>query len=209
MAIPFDISSFKASGLTFGGAHSALFQVVFNTTGTTLDTLSTNLPLTGQDKFTFTCRGASLPPATVGVIEAPYFGRRVPFAGDRTFPPWTITVMNDEDWTVRSLFEKWNNALNHLEGNVRDLAFINGEVNYKADFSIIQYAKTGEVIAQYQMIGCFPSMVDPIQMDWDNQNQIETFGVTFNYDYWLPDQSTDASLPNSYYGAAVTTAPNN
>ncbi|MGZ4849966.1 MAG: phage tail protein [Candidatus Bathyarchaeia archaeon] len=204
MAQPFDIARFKSSGLTFGGARSSLFQVVFNSTGTTLDTLSQNLPLAGQDKFAFTCRGASLPPATLGVIEAPFFGRRIPLAGDRTFPPWTITVMNDEDWAVRSMFETWSNALNRLQSNVRDPAFINGENNYKADFSVLQYAKTGAVIAQYQIIGAWPSNVDAIQLDWDNQNQIETFGVTLAYDYWLPDASVDASQPNSFYAAAVT-----
>lgn len=203
MATPFDISRFKSGGLKFGGAHSALFQVIFNQTGTTLDTLSSNLPLVGQEKFTFTCRGASLPPAEIGVIEAPYFGRKIPLAGDRTFPPWTVTIMNDEDWTTRSMFEMWNNALNRLQSNIRDPAFINGENNYKADFAVLQYAKTGEVIAQYNMIGAWPMVVDPIQLDWDNQNQIETFGVTFRYDYWLPDQSVDATLPNSYYSAAV------
>jgi len=201
---PFDISAFKSGGLTLGGARSSLFQVVFGATGTTLDTLSSNLNLTGQDKFSFTCRGASIPPATIGVIEAPYFGRRLPLAGDRTFPPWTVTVMNDEDWSVRSLFESWSNALNSLQSNVRSPAFVNGEDNYKADFSVLQYSKTGSVIAQYQIIGAWPSQVDPIQLDWDNQNQIETFGVTLTYDYWLPDQTTDASEPNSYYTAAVT-----
>lgn len=204
MAKPFDIASFKANGLKFGGAHSALFQVVFNQTGTILDSLSTNLPLTGQEKFSFTCRGASLPPSTLGVIETPFFGRRIPLAGDRTFPPWTVTVMNDEDWMVRSLFEAWSNGLNRLQSNIRDPAFINGEVNYKADFSVVQYAKTGGIIAQYQIIGAFPSNIDAIQLDWDNQNQVETFGVTFNYDYWLPDQSVNAGQPNPYYSAAVT-----
>jgi hypothetical protein len=204
MATPFDISRFKAGGLQYGGAHSALFQVIFNQTGTTLDSLSSNLPLAGQEKFTFTCRSASLPPAQVGVIEVPYFGRRIPHAGDRTFPPWTVTVMNDEDWLVRSMFEKWNNALNKLQANVRDAAFINGENAYKADFSVLQFAKTGEVIAQYNMIGAWPNQVDPIQLDWDNQNQIETFGVTFSYDYWLPEQSLDATMTNGYYDSAVT-----
>lgn len=206
MARPFDISSFKSGGLTFGGARSSMFQVAFNTTGTTLDALSSNLPLQGQEKFTFTCRGASLPPSTLGIIEAPYMGRRIPLAGDRTFPPWTVTIMNDEDWIVRGLFEKWSNALNRLQANVRDAAFINGENQYKADFAVIQYAKTGQVIAQYQIIGCWPSNIDPIQLDWDNQNQIETFGVTLAYDYWLPEASVDTNNPNSFYTNAVTNA---
>jgi hypothetical protein len=204
MAKTFDISTFKSGGLTFGGAHPAFFQVVFNNTGTTLDSLSTNLPLVGQDKFTFTCRGASLPPSTLGVIEVPYFGRRIPFAGDRTFPPWTVNIMNDEDWMTRSLFEAWNNAINRLQANVRDPAFINGEINYKADFSVLQYSKIGNVIAQYQIIGAYPSQIDQIQLDWDNQNQVEVFGVTFNYDYWLPDQTTSDAWPNPYYTNATT-----
>ena len=35
--------------------------------------------------FTFLCKIATIPPSTLGVVEVPYFGRMVNYAGNRTF----------------------------------------------------------------------------------------------------------------------------
>jgi hypothetical protein len=45
-------------------------------------------------------------------VPVQYFGRELKFAGNRTFSDWTITVINDEDFTVRNAFERWMNGLN-------------------------------------------------------------------------------------------------
>ena len=104
MASGFNISTFKTRGLTGGGARPALFEIYLSIPdGVGADAES-------ADKFRFTCRAAQLPAATVGSIEIPYFGRKIKFAGDRTFTDWTVTVMNDEDFLVRSMIEKWSNA---------------------------------------------------------------------------------------------------
>ena len=53
---------------------------------------------------TFLVKAANIPASTVGVIEVPYRGRTLKIAGDRTFEPWTITVLNDKGFALRSKF---------------------------------------------------------------------------------------------------------
>ena len=194
MASGFNISTFKSRGLTFGGTRPALFEVYLRIP------VGVGADQSSADKFRFTCWGAQLPAATIGNVEIPYFGRKVKVAGDRTFADWSVTVMNDEDFLVRSMFEKWSNALNRLESNVRDAAFSGNENSYKSDLSVIQYGKDGTAIRQYDIIGAFPTAIDSIALSWETASQIETFGVTFTYDYWLPANETI----NGYLGDAQT-----
>jgi hypothetical protein len=175
-----------------GGARPALFEIYL------IPPPGVGADQDSQDKFRFTCRGASIPAATIQAIDVGYFGRKIKVQGDRTFSDWQVTVMNDEDFLVRSMFEKWSNALNRLESNIRDPNFTGDENSYKCDMNVIQYGKDGELIRQYDIIGAFPTTVSEIQLDWDTTNQIETFTVTFAYDYWLPaEENTNAYLADA------------
>jgi hypothetical protein len=195
MASGFNISTFKSRGLTLGGARPTLFEVYLNIPAVV------GADAASADKFRFTCSGAQLPPATIGTISTSYFGRQIKFAGDRTFTDWTVTVQNDEDFLVRSMFEKWSNSMNRLEANVRDAGYAN-ENAYKSQLSVIQYGKEGNAIRQYDVIGAFPSSIDGIGLNWESANQIETFTVSFTYDYWLPANE----INNAYLGQAVSPA---
>lgn len=108
----FNVDVFKNSGLIYGGARPSLFQVDL----TFPAELSRSI---ANRRFSFTCRATSIPSSTVQAVEVPYFGRTVKLAGDRTFDNWNVTVMNDEDYTVRNAFEDWSNALNSMVGNQR------------------------------------------------------------------------------------------
>lgn len=194
MASGFNISTFKSRGLTLGGARPALFEVFLRIpAGVGADGSS-------ADKFRFTCSAAQLPASSTASIDVGYFGRKIKVSGDRTFQDWSVTIMNDEDFLVRSMFEKWSNSLNRLEANVRDAAYSGNENSYKTDLSVIQYGKDGTAIRQYDIIGAFPTAVDAISLNWDSASQIETFGVTFAYDYWLPVNETI----NAYAGLATS-----
>lgn len=173
----FDINNFKAQGLTRGGARPSLFQVEMSLPAE-LAALNSALP-----KFTFTCRASSVPAATVAPIEVPYFGRKIKLAGDRTFADWSVTVMNDEDFTVRRMFEEWSSLMNHNEFNLK---YTDGN-NYKlADAVVTQFSKQGgPAIAAYTFVGMFPLEVSAMDLDWDATNTVQTFNVTFAYDYWV------------------------
>ena len=180
--MPFNISSFKENGLVYGGARPSLFSVTLNVPqGIGIDNVSV-------DKFRFMCRSAELPPSAVAAIDVPYFGRRIKIGGDRAFGDWSVNIMNDEDFAVKAMFEKWSNAINRMQSNVRDPNVSTEE--YKQDLMCTQYSKDGVKIREYRIIGAFPTVVTGIGLDWNNQNTVETFGVTFAYDYWVPEIET-------------------
>lgn len=189
MATGFNVNTFRNAGLRFGGARSTLFNIVMSIPPAVGAEAGTD------DKFRYTCRASTLPPATIGTVTVPYFGRGVKFSGDRVFGDWSVTVMNDEDFLVRSMFEKWSNSLNALESNIRSGAYGN-DLQYKSELNVNQFSKTGELIRQITIVGAFPVTVGEIQLDWDNRDQVETFGVTFAYDYWLPTvENSNPYLP--------------
>lgn len=178
--MPFNIAAFKSNGLVYGGARPSLFNVYLSPpAGIGIDNVS-------AQKFTFVCRTAELPEMSVSNIEIPYFGRKIKVAGERSFADWSVTVMNDEDFAVRAMFEAWNNAINRLVSNVRDPNL--GAEQYKTDLEIIQYGKDGSSLRSYQLIGAFPTQLGAISLGWDSANNIEEFTVNFSYDYWIPNQ---------------------
>lgn len=168
----FNINEIK-SQLTFGGARASLFQVSFNNPANGV----------GNVKVPFLVRAAQLPGSTLGVIEVPYFGRKIRLAGDRTFASWTVVVMNDEDFLIRNSLEEWSNKINSLAGNLRSFTSAS-PLQYKSTAQVTQYGKTGEALRTYQFNGIFPAEISPINVDWNTTDTIEEFEVTFAYDYW-------------------------
>lgn len=191
----FNISDFKSNGLIFGGARPTLFDVDL--------TMPQSLEFDGSlanSRLRFTCRASSIPASTVSPIEIPYFGRKIKLAGDRDFDNWAVTIMNDEDYVVRRAMEAWSNALNTMESNLRRIP----STEYKTDAIVRAYSKNGLIISSYNFVGIFPLSVDAMELDWDNSNQVQTFGTTFAYDYWIPtdeDISAGAGGTITFTGA--------
>jgi hypothetical protein len=177
MARNFSVSEFK-SNLTNGGARSTLFQVQL----TAPQGLPGSLDLR---KAPFLIKAAQLPASNLGLISVPFFGRAVKMAGDRTFDPWTVTIINDEDFAVRASLESWSNSINSMRGNVRSTSSAN--LTYKANASVTQYSKTGEILRVYKFEGLYPANISAIDLAWANENQIEEFQVQFEYDNWVLD----------------------
>lgn len=171
----FNVASFKASGLKFGGARPTQFEVYIT------PPFGTN----AARQIQFVCRASQIPPAPMDMIPVPYFGRKIKIAGDRDFPDWTVSILNDDDFSVRTMFESWSNRINTMISNVMDPSMY--PLNYKSTAKVLQYNKVGDVIRAYDFVGIFPTMVDAIPLDWDQTNTIEQFDVTFAYDYWIPD----------------------
>ena len=181
----FNLNAFLQNGLVDGGARPSLFEV--RLTGVPVD-----VPGGNTSKMSFLVQAASIPSSTIDLIEVPYFGRRIKIAGERIFRDWTVTVMNDEDFALRDLFESWSNKINALLSNVQDST--PGQLlDYKIDsVEVLQYGKVGPgndsgIIRSYIFNGLFPINVDSIALDWSRGNQIETFDVVFAYDYWIPN----------------------
>jgi hypothetical protein len=170
----FNINQFK-SELVGGGARPTLFQVqVTNPVAPEADF-----------KVPFMVNAAQLPGSTVGSYTLPYFGRQVKYAGDRVFDAWTVTIINDEDFAIRNAMEGWMNFINSHDGNIRGLP-----QEYKSNALITQFSKNGDALRTYIFEGMFPTDVEPITMGWANQDAVEEFSVTFQYDLWRVEGTT-------------------
>jgi hypothetical protein len=76
-------------------------------------------------------------------------------------------------------------------GNVKLLA---GNSYKFTDALVTQFSKDGSPIRAYNFVGIFPVQVSNMALDWDNTNAIQTFDVTFAYDYWVPVQIAGTTI---------------
>ena len=185
------------SELTLGGARPSLFKVRVTFPSDLGDLPANTTPGGDADaerKLEFLCKAASIPASNVSNIEVPYWGRKIKVAGNRTFPEWSITIINDEDFSIRHGFEKWMEAINSHSTNVRTFGASSSPESYKGTAEVLQFAKEGRggeptdtPIRKYRFEGCWPSEVAAIELDWGTENEIEEFTVTLQYDLWELD----------------------
>ena len=136
-------------------------------------------------KLNFTCQAAEIPPSTIGTINVPYFGRMIPYPGDRHFSPWRVGIINDEDFIVRDAMENWHTNINSREGNIRTVS--SDDPNLVMGTAIVtQYGRTGasNILRQYTFQHIWPSQIAGIELNWSQQDTIEQFPVEFNYAWW-------------------------
>ena len=102
------IDQFKAQ-LLGGGPRANRFRVF--------------IPRSGE-KIEFLCQSAQIPAANIGVIEQPFRGSILKMAGDRTFEPWTVTIINDVEFSVRSEIEAWQTGIQELDSGEGDTCLL-------------------------------------------------------------------------------------
>ena len=91
------ISDFK-SKLSGGGARNNLFEVELAFPD------AVRIDNDVLEKSRFLVKAAALPASTIAAIDVPFRGRILKVAGDRTFETWTITIINDENFTILNKF---------------------------------------------------------------------------------------------------------
>lgn len=170
------VDDFKAK-LAGGGARPNLFKVKCNFPG--FANGSTELA-------SFMIKGASLPASTINSIEVPFRGRKLKIAGDRTFDPWSITIINDTKMEIRNAFERWMNAINAHQANTGLAA----PSSYQTDMVVEQLDKAGNVTKIYNFRGVFPTNVSAIDLNFESNDTIEEFGVELSYQYWESPDTT-------------------
>tara|TARA_B100000378_G_C17929104_1_gene372545 strand:+ start:186 stop:773 length:588 start_codon:yes stop_codon:yes gene_type:complete len=166
------ISNFK-SKLTGGGTRANLFEVVL----TFPDAAQPDQEV--LEKSRFLVKGANLPASNVAQIDIPFRGRILKIAGDRTFDTWTVTIINDTDFAIRSAFENWMNVINRLSDNT---GLVN-PADYQADAYVYQLDRDGSTLRSYRFYDTFPTQVGPIELSYDAQG-IQEFTVELQVQYY-------------------------
>ena len=186
------ISQFKGQ-LTGGGVSPNLFEVTLKFpigSGQSLTFMSNDATPTQSEqdlttdqvasKLPFLVKAAALPASNITPVEVPFRGRVLKIAGERTFDSWTVTVLNDADFRVRTVLEEWMNGISRLTNG-------SGEVDpsdYTADANVDQLSRNGDVLRRYNMVGMFPTNVSEIPLSMDTTDTVEEFTVEFQVLYW-------------------------
>ena len=174
------------SRLKGGGARSNLFEVqmAFPDFAKPVNEALNDIP--------FLVKAAEIPASNIGNIPVPCRGRVLPIAGDRTFDPWTVTIINDTNFRLRDVMERWSDGIN-------DIQTAQGTTNpeeYQTQAKVLQLSRgidtNGKVrsnsnipiLREYDFIGIYPNVVSSIPLDHGATDQIEEFQVTFNYLYY-------------------------
>ena len=177
------ITDFK-SKLSGGGARSNLFECELSFPDA-VDVEGLNDIL---NKARFLTKAANLPASNVAPIEVPFRGGMLKIAGDRTFDTWTITVINDTDFSIRSAFEKWMNTINRVSDNTG----LTNPADYQADAYVYQLDRDGSTLRSYRFYDVFPTQVAPIELSYDAQG-IQEFTVELQVQWWEATKGTGAN----------------
>ncbi len=188
------LSKFQ-SKMAGGGARPNLFEVQIPNlpAAATTSNPKADWGTDVQENFSLLCKAAQLPASTVASIDVPFRGRTLKVAGDRTIENWTITVINDEDFAIRTAMEAWMNGIARLSNNT-------GATNpssYMTDAYVYQLGRgysTGREstknsdsasgkkvtpLKSYKFLDIFPVSVSSIDLSYDSSDTIEEFTVEF------------------------------
>ena len=173
-----NINDFK-SRLRGGGARANQFKVT--------------LPFPGYaavggetSDMAFLCTATSTPASNVAEVAVPFRGRSLYVAGDRTFETWTTTILNDTDFKIYRAVERWLNGINNMSDNEG----IANPSDYQVDAFVDHLDRNGTTLKSWTFRGLFPTALPGIALNYGTNDAVETFDVTWRYQYFETDTTT-------------------
>ena len=191
--------------LVGGGARPSLFYCKIDFPTNIASLLNGKFGDSAVSDAAFFMKAASIPESTLGEITKSFLGRdfKVPSI-DRTFAPWTVTIINDEDYKTRHLFEAW---LEYISPGAAIFEAQSGfgassaPANVYGQMQVHQLRKDGgasttideegataatpSYLGSYYFRDAFPTSLSELSLSWDDKDTIEELTVTFAYQYWV------------------------
>ena len=158
------IDEFKAQ-LIGGGPRANRFKIF--------------IPRAGN-RIEFLAKAGNIPAATLGVVEVQWRGSVLKLAGDRTFENWTVSIINDSEFSARSALEAWQTEIQELGGG-------NGATttDYLISRAFVeQLDKSDAVLARYEFFNMFPLSIGSIELSHETVDALEQFDVEFAFSHW-------------------------
>lgn len=182
----FNVDQFKAA-MVGGGARANQFFVSLSFPS------FVSLGGAATAQAAFLVNSTTLPGSIVNPVLVPYRGRDVKFAGERKFNPWSITVLNDVSFNIRNSMEKWMAGINGLVNN-------SGRTNpadYQVNLQVTQLDRNNNPLKIYTLHSAFPVDIGDIQVDFGQNDTIETYTVQFEYQHFTTSFDTALSIGNT------------
>ena len=201
------LTNFK-SRLAGGGARNNLFEVTLPSFPGAASDFWGEGENESNTKFSFLCKAAVLPASNVPEIPVAFRGRILKVAGDRTFDPWTVTIINDEDFGLRTSFEAWMNKLSKLN----DATGVTNPTSYMTNAYVKQLGRGSKrfseensggessVLRTYKFYDIWPTNVSEISLGYDQSDAIEEFTVTFAVQYFTIGEAEESGSSDDQVG---------
>lgn len=133
-----------------------------------------------DEEMQYHVRSASLPGRTLGDITNLFWqGMNFKIAGDPTFDDITITFLNNVNFNLKELFEKWVDSIANSVSNIRT-----SHDDYKAIIRLDHLGKQNNIIASYFTHGVYPKSLEPVELNQETIDTVEEFSVALSIDYW-------------------------
>ena len=134
----------------------------------------------------FLCTSTSTPASNVTETPIAFRGRTLYVAGDRTFDVWTTMILNDTDFKIYRATERWLNGIN----NMTDNEGLTNPSDYQVDAFVDHLDRNGSTLKSWTFRGLFPTALPGIALSYGTNDTVETFEVTWRYQYFETDTTT-------------------
>lgn len=115
-----------------------------------------------------------------GVIEK--------YASDATFNDLTVSFITDGDNEILGIFRKWMSSImlvDNLGAPDSSPFFFEYKDNYTAPgFTIDVRDEKDDIVTIYDIYYAFPTSISDITLDWNSNDEVAKFTVTFSYAFW-------------------------
>ena len=183
-------SKFKTGLSSAGGtARPSLYRVKINegTVGT--------LSLSATE--TLLVKAANLPASNIAPVAVNYAGRAYKWQGFRTYDNWSVTVINDESFSIRNKMMQWMRWISGQMDGERNSnygpAALGGSFGwFDGDATVTQLNTDGTDGKSYKMMHIWPTELGEIAVDWSS-DAIQEYTVGFAYDHWTSGTGSSTS----------------
>ena len=178
----FSPASFKTKlAAAGGGARPSLYKVTIN------ESLGAN---SLSETEVLLVKAANMPASNIAPLTVNYAGRALKWQGFRTYDIWTVTVINDENFSIRSKMMEWMRYLSGKMDGSRTSTYGNplnstntGSGYWDGNAVVTQLGTAGDDLAFYNIKNLWPTELGEIAVDWSN-DAMEEYTIGFAYDHW-------------------------
>ena len=96
------------------------------------------------------------------------------------FGDLSTTIINTESFSIRKPLEDWANRINNTGTNY-------GYSDNSSGFgsvTLTQYDKAGKTLMSWKFEDCWPQTIAEVALSYDTASEIETFDVTWAYNFY-------------------------
>ena len=174
-----------------GGARPSLYKVAINYS------VDTSFSVLGDEALLV--KATALPGSTIAPLTVNYAGRAYKWQGFRTYDNWSVTVINDENFSIRNKMMEWMRYLSGKLDGGRTAAKYGDPTKVQGGYfdgnaTVTQVGADGVNKQNYKMYNLWPTELGEIAVDWSS-DAIQEYTIGFAYDYW--GSGTGSSSSNS------------